>query len=149
MDPQRENLRRLIEEQIPFLQKVAVRVEEIGANHVRLRLPHDPTNDNYVGTTHAAAIFSFGETCAGLAAGAVFDLTRLRMLARRAEIEYRKPVTGDLVSAVEIAPETVASVEQKVERQGKAALPIKVTMKNAAQETVAEMTVEYHFRRIA
>jgi acyl-coenzyme A thioesterase PaaI-like protein len=149
MDLRRENLRTVIEDGIPFLKKVAVHVEEIEPHRVRLRFPHDPTNDNYVGILHAGAIFTFGETCAGVAAGAAFDLTRLRMLARRAEIEYLKPVTGDLTSLVEIAPDAVASVERTVERDGKAIFPLTVTMQNDAGDAVAEMTVEYHFRKLA
>ncbi|MBI4514342.1 MAG: YiiD C-terminal domain-containing protein [Deltaproteobacteria bacterium] len=144
-----DDLRALIAGGIPFLKKVAVQVDEITPTRVRLRLPHDPTNNNYVGITHAGAIFTFGETCAGVAAGAAFDLSRLRMLARRAEIDYLKPVDGEIASTVEITPDTVAGVERAVERDGKAILPLAVMMYNTAGAAVAEMTVEYHFRKLA
>jgi len=146
MDAKRENLRGLIEKDIPFLQKVAVRVEAMEPRRVRLRLAHDPANDNYVGTTHAGAIFTFGETCAGAAAGMSFALTRLRMLARHAEITYRKPVSGDLHAEVEILPEAASRVQGEIEREGKAILPVTVQMENDAGEAVAEMTVHYDFR---
>ena len=142
----REQLKTLIEGGIPFLQKVAVEVVDVVPGRVRLRFPHDPTNDNYVGTVHAGALFSFGETAAGAAAGAAFDLSRLRMVARRAEIQYRRAVTTELTSTVTIGAEAVATVEQAIERDGRARLPIPVTMENAAGETVCEMTVEYDFR---
>lgn len=144
-----ENLRTVIEGEIPFLRKVAVRVERAERGHARLRFPYDPGNDNYVGVTHAGAIFTFGETCAGAAAGTALDLTRLRLLARRAEIDYRKPVHGDLTSTVEIPREQVTAVEGAIAREGKAVLPVKVTMANAAGEIVAAMTVEYHLRKLA
>lgn len=142
-----EELRGLVETGIPFLKKVAVAIDEITPERVRLRFPHDPANSNYIGTTHAGAIFTFGETCAGVAAGAAFDLTRVRMVARRAEIEYRKAVTGELTSEVEIPAGAVAEVMGAVEREGRATLPVRVTMQDSTRETAAEMTVEYHFRK--
>ncbi len=144
-----EHLRALVAEAIPFLRKVPVEVDEITPQRVRLRFRHDPANNNYIGTTHAGAIFTFGETCAGVAAGAAFDLTRLRMVARRAEIEYRKAVTGELTSVVEIPGGTATAVMEAVEREGRATLPVKVTMRNSMGETAAEMTVEYHFRKVS
>ncbi len=149
MDPTRENLRSIIEEGIPFLKKVGVKVEAIEPARVRLRFPYDRTNDNYVGLTHAGAIFTFGETCAGVAAGAAFDLMRLRLLARRATIEYRRPVAGELAATVEIAPDQAAAAEHAIGRDGKAVVPVRVVMVDAGGETVAEMTVEYSLRPIA
>jgi uncharacterized protein (TIGR00369 family) len=149
MDWRPENLRAVIEEGIPFLRKLAITVEAIEPGRVQLRLPHDLTNDNYVGMTHAGAIFTFGETCAGAAAGAAFNLARLRMLARRADITYRRPVTGDLHGTAEVTPEAVAQVERAVERAGKASLAVPVRMESSAGEVVADMTVEYDFRKVA
>ncbi len=147
-DRRAEELRAAVEQGIPFLTKVRVVVEEITPGRVRLRFPHDPTNANYLGTTHAAAIFAFGETCAGLAAGASFDLARLHMVARHAAIEFREPVTGELVSVVEIPADTITRVMESLERAGRASLPVKVTMHNTAGEMAAEMTVEYAFRKL-
>jgi acyl-coenzyme A thioesterase PaaI-like protein len=149
MDLRPENLRAVIETGIPFLRKVAVKLEGVEPGRMRLRFPRDPTNDNYVGVTHAGAIFTFGETCAGVAAGAALDLTRIRLLARRAVIDYLRPVRGDLSSTVEIPREHLTAAEGAIEREGKAVLPVKVTMVDAAGETAAEMTVEYHLRKVA
>ncbi len=140
-------VRELVEHGIPFLRKVVVRVDEAEGGRARLHLPYDRSNDNYVGTVHAAALFSLGETCAGVAAGTAFDLRRVRMLARQASIEYLKPVTTDIVGTAEIPPEIIASAGEKIEREGRATLPIHVTMTAAGSQLVARMTVEYHFRR--
>jgi acyl-coenzyme A thioesterase PaaI-like protein len=149
MEPSGENLRAVVEDGIPFLQKVVVKVEAIDPARVRLRFPYDRTNDNYVGLTHAGAIFTFGETCAGGAAGAAFDVARTRLLARRATIEYRRPVSGELAATVEISPDQAAAAEHAIGRDGTAIVPVSVVMVDAGGETVAEMTVEYHLRRIA
>jgi acyl-coenzyme A thioesterase PaaI-like protein len=149
MDPRRENLRAVVEDGIPFLKKVVVKVEAIEPARVRLRFPYDRRNDNYVGLTHAGAIFTFGETCAGVAAGAAFDLARVRLLARRAAIAYQRPVSGELTGTVEIPPDQAAAAERAIERDGRAIVPVRVAMVDAGGETVAEMTVEYHLRKIA
>ena len=74
---------------------------------------------------------------------------RLRLLARRAAIAYRRPVSGDLTGTVDISLDQVAAVERAIERDGRASVPVRVTMVDGGGETVAEMTVEYHLRRTA
>lgn len=143
----RNELRAVIEHGIPFLQKVRVVVDEAGQGRATLRFPYDRANDNYLGTAHAGAIFTFGETCAGVAAGTAFDLQRLRMVARRAEITYRRPVTGELRGVAVVDRQTVGSAEAALARGGKATFTVAVGMENAAGEEVAEMTVDYDLRR--
>ncbi len=133
---------------IPFLRKVCVEIEEVRPDRVQLRLPYDSSNDNYIGTTHAGALFTFGETCAGVAAGAALDLSRFRMVARCARIEYFRPVRHDLRATAELDPACVTQVVGAVEREGRARLPVTVRILDADGRLAAEMTVEYDFRRV-
>lgn len=148
MDPRCEDIRRLIEQSIPFLTKVAVKVETIEPGRARMRLPADPTNDNYVGLIHAGALFTFGETCAGAAAGAAVDLGRMRMLASQSKIEYRRPARGELLATAEIRDVAIEELESRVDDEGKVRFPVHVALADQTGETVAEMVVDYHVKKI-
>jgi len=140
-------LRSLVEQKIPFLQKVPMRVVDLAPGRARVRCPRDPSNDNYIGTLHAGAIFTLGETCAGLAVGTPFDLDRVRMVARRATIEYRKSVTAELTGEATVPPGTLVEAREALDRHGRAVLAVHVAIRDPAGEMAAEMTVEYHLRK--
>ncbi len=142
-----EAIRELVEGKIPFLAKLGLKLGHAGPASARLLLPYDHGNDNYVGTVHAGALFTFGETAAGVAAGLAFDLSRVSMLAREATIEYLKPAKSALVATSRIPADEVGATSEKIEREGKATLVVGVEMTDGSGEAVARMAVKYHFRK--
>lgn len=142
-----EAIRELVEGKIPFLAKLAVKLDCASPAGALLLLPYDHGNDNYVGTVHAGAIFTFGETAAGVAAGSVFDLSRVGMLAREATIEYLKPARTALVATSRIPADQVETTRRKIEEQGKATLAVSVEITDESGEEVARMVVQYRFRK--
>ena len=70
-------------EQIPYTRDLGLVIEEVADGEVRMTLPDRSVTRNLAGTVHAGALFTFGQTVAGLAAGLrTFD--RAFPFARRA-----------------------------------------------------------------
>jgi uncharacterized protein (TIGR00369 family) len=132
-------------ERIPFTRHLGLRIERAAEGEVRMTLPDGAATQNLAGSVHAGALFTFGETVAGVAAG-LDTFERAFPFARRAEIRYRRPGRGALLGRARVGAEEVARVLAEIERDGRSELRVSVAMEDASGETVAEMTVDYAFR---
>ena len=144
-----DNLRMLVEGAIPYAKKTGVRLEDADdAGVVRLALPPDPTNLNHVATYHAGAIFTFGETAAGAAVLVAFDLSEYRLLAKGARIEYKRRITETLTCELSVPKDIVEEAKRVAEAEGRATFPVAMQMVNVDGEVAAEMTVDYHIKKL-
>ena len=132
-------------EQIPFTRDLGLRIEHAAEDEVRMTLPDGAATRNLAGSVHAGALFTFGETVAGVAAG-LRTFERAFPFARRAEIRYRRPGRGGLRGRARVGAAEAERVLAEIEREGRSELAVSVTMEDASGETVAEMRVDYAFR---
>lgn len=142
-----DTIRKIFEEEIPFLQKVKVVVEEVKPRYARLKFPHREDNENYWGTSHAGALFTFGETCGGVLVAASFPLAEIVLLAKGARIGYLKGVRGDITCELSISEEKVKKIMDETEAKGSCIYPISMEFKNDKGEVAAEMSVDYYFKK--
>ncbi|MBI3071148.1 MAG: YiiD C-terminal domain-containing protein [Deltaproteobacteria bacterium] len=138
----------MMEGGLPYVKKLGVKLEEGGGNRAFLRLPWDPTNTNHVGTLHAGALFTFAETAGGAGILFSFDLSKVRLLAKQATIEYKRLVTGDVTSEVVVPPADVARVMAEVDAGGRATYDLRVTLKDDSGEAAALVSITYHFKKL-
>ncbi len=141
-----ETIKKIFEEEIPFLQKVKVVIEEVRPRYVRVKLPYEKGNENYWGTSHAGALFTFGETCGGVLVAASFPLGNIILLAKGAKIDYLKGVRGDITSELSITTEEIKKIMERVKADENFTYPISMEFKNEKKEVVAEMTIDYYFK---
>jgi acyl-coenzyme A thioesterase PaaI-like protein len=139
-------IRGIFGESIPFLRKVRVVVEKAEPGSVRLVLPYEKDNENYWGTGHAGAIFTFGETCGGVLVAASFPVADLVLLAKGATIHYVKKVDSDIVSELGISQAEVDDIMGRLQKEESLVYPISMELNNRGGETVARMTIDYYFR---
>ena len=132
-------------EQIPYTRDLGLVIEHAGDGEVRMSLPDQPATRNLAGSLHAGALFTFGETLAGVAAG-MRTFERAFPFARRAEIRYRRPGRGALCGRARVADDEIARVLAELERDGRSQLAVSVVLEDADGQTVAELTIEYAFR---
>jgi acyl-coenzyme A thioesterase PaaI-like protein len=142
-----DTIRKIFEEEIPFLRKVKVVVEEVKPRYARLSFPHEEGNENYWGTSHAGALFTFGESCGGVLVAASFPLADIVLLAKGAKISYLKGVRGDLKCELSISEEEIKKIMDKTEVEGSCVYPISMEFKNDKGEVAAEMSVDYYFKK--
>jgi acyl-coenzyme A thioesterase PaaI-like protein len=132
-------------EQIPYTLEMGIVIERASSGEVEMTLPDATANQNMVGIVHAGALYTFGETVAGIAAG-IDLLDKAFPLARKAEIRYRRPASGAIRGRARVAAVDSERVMAELARDGRSELVVTVMLSDADGKTVAEMDVDYAFR---
>ena len=132
-------------EKIPHTLAMGIVVEHAANGDVEMTLPDATSNQNMVGIIHAGALYTFGETVAGVAAGIDF-LDKAFPLARKAEIRYLSPAKGAIRGRAQVAPSDTDRVRAELERDGRSELGVRVHLWDTNGKPVAEMGVDYSFR---
>jgi uncharacterized protein (TIGR00369 family) len=130
---------------IPYTRALGFAIERAADGEVRMTFPETEATRNLVGTVHAGALFTFGETVAGVAAG-LETLERAFPFARRAEIRYRRPARGVVHGRARVERVEVERVLGELSRDGRSELTVSVQLEATDGQTVAEMDVDYAFR---
>jgi acyl-coenzyme A thioesterase PaaI-like protein len=132
-------------EQIPYTLGMGIVIEHKTNGEVEMTLPDSTGNQNMVGIVHAGALYTFGETVAGIAAG--FDLLdKAFPLARKAQIRYLQPARGAIRGSARVAASDSQRVLDELTRDGRSELCVAVSLSDAKGEIVAELDVDYAFR---
>jgi len=132
-------------EQIPYTLEMGITIERAASGEVEMTLPDAPANQNMVGIVHAGALYTFGETVAGIAAGSDL-LDKAFPLARKAEIRYLRPASGAIRGLAKVSAIDSERVVAELARDGRSELDVAVILSDAEGKTVAEMDVDYAFR---
>jgi uncharacterized protein (TIGR00369 family) len=134
---------------VPFAGFLGITYDEVGPGRAVLRLADDPAKHNHIGTLHAGALFSLAESASGLCViAAIADrLSGVTPLAARAEITYRKVARGDVTATARIDAD-LAEVLATLDGTGVVRFPVVVDLADASGEVCAEVTVEWHLRRM-
>jgi len=133
---------------IPYAAETGAEVVEIRADGAKARLPKTDKVGNHIGTVHAGAIFTLGETASGAAmSGLLADkVLELRPVAAEASIQYLKTAKTDLVAygkASIPADEALAAIE----KDGKVQFDVGVSIRDADDVEVATMSVAWHVKK--
>jgi len=128
---------------LPFPKHVGIKPNEDGA----LVLAENQSLYNHVGTLHAGALFTLGESASGA--------TMLRLLApalagampvaKSATIEYRRPARGRIRAGGSLA-EPVEDIAARLQRDRKTTFDVRVLLQDDAGIEVAAMTVTWYVR---
>lgn len=132
---------------IPFTRELGVAIDHAADGEVRMTLPDAEITRNLAGTVHAGALFTFGETVAGVAAG-LETFERAFPFARRAEIRYRRPARGSITGSARVDAAETQRVLDELSREGRSELSVAVRLSGSDGRIVAEMEVDYAFRPI-
>jgi acyl-coenzyme A thioesterase PaaI-like protein len=130
---------------IPYTRELGFAIERAADGEVQMTLRDAEATRNLAGTVHAGALFTFGETVAGVAAG-LETLEHGFPFARRAEIRYRRPARGAVQGYARVEAGEVRRVIRELSRDGRSELSVSVRLAGADGETLAEMDVDYAFR---
>ena len=129
--------------ELPFVRHVGLEIAEEGAIAIR----SSPLLENHVGTLHAGALLTLGESASGVALARALaeGLGSVMPVAKSASIAYRKPARGR-VRAMGTLAETSDAIAARVAKDGKTTFDVEVTMKDDDGIDVATMTVTWHVR---
>ncbi|MEL6449969.1 MAG: DUF4442 domain-containing protein [Pseudomonadota bacterium] len=132
---------------IPFAAHVGVELIEIGDGTASAALDQRTETSNHIQTQHAGAMFTLGEAASGGAVGGALApvLLDVRPVAASAQISYVKIAKGRLTAR---AQTTVpgATLLDLLKTDGKVVFAVDVDIRDAAGDTVATMTVDWHVK---
>jgi acyl-coenzyme A thioesterase PaaI-like protein len=131
---------------VPFNRAIGLEITELAPGTATVRLPDSENLRNHVGSQHAAGLFAAAEAASGGAFVATFAerLAEIRPLAASAEIAYTKLAQGPIDAVARLAGGD--GLLATLDAEGKVAFSVEVTLANAAGETVATATVQWHVR---
>jgi acyl-coenzyme A thioesterase PaaI-like protein len=129
---------------VPYATFTGVELVEITDGVATARMEQRRETENHNQGQHAGAMFTLGEAASGaVVAGALAPvILKMRPVAAMAEITYRKFAQGTLTATACISRE-VADLMAEIAAQGKTAFDVNIDIRDASDETVVEMKVNW------
>ena len=132
---------------IPFNKHIGITHNNKNMNE--LKLPPKPELKNHLGTVHASAQFSLAEACSG-----AFLLQNYPDLAdmvipvvKKADVKFKKPATGNLTASASINHEDEEIFISRLNKKGRASIPVSVTVKDHDGTVTAIATYEWFIQK--
>lgn len=139
-----ETIKAQMAQAVPFAQTTGIALLEVGPGTAVAMLPLRTEVSNHIGSLHAGALFTLGETASGAAMSGAFaaQLMTIRPIATGASISYVKIAKGQTRARASVT-QPVDQLLDALSREGRITFEIAVTLENEAAETVATMTVSW------
>ena len=137
-----------LQQAVPFNTHLGLEITEVAAGVGVVTLLDRAELLNHVGSQHAGALFAAGEAASGAAFVGAFAerLGDITPLVRDANITYKKPALGKITATGRTSQED-AELLAALDEDGAVSFCVDVTLANAKDETVAEMTVNWNVRK--
>ena len=132
-------------EQIPFMARTGVVIEEAEPGRVKLRMPFEP-NVNHVGMMYAGALFTLAELPGGTLFTTTFDYRKYYPIVKDVKIRFRRPAMTDITVEVSMSADEAAAITAEAEREGKADYGWECELTDAHGEVVAISQNTYQIR---
>jgi acyl-coenzyme A thioesterase PaaI-like protein len=135
---------------VPFQNHVGVRLLDLSDGTASATLEQSKETSNHIQTQHAGAMFTLGEAASGAAmAGAVAPvIMTVRPVAKDARIAYVKIAKGTLTAHAKTSAPS-ADLLAELKSVGKVAFEVTIDIRDAEDDTVAEMAVTWHLSQRA
>lgn len=144
-----EMIKQHMSDSVPFAKYTGVELQEVSPERGVATLAKRGEVENHIQTMHAGAMFTLGEAASGAALGGVLadQLLAARPVAANASIKYVKTAKTDL-TAVATASIPAAEALKTLSETGKVVFDINVDIRDAEENTCAEMTVAWHVKKL-
>ncbi len=142
-----EMIKAQLSSSVPFAKHAKIEILEIADGTACAILPLDDDLKNHLGTQHAGALFTTGETASGAAFAGAFASMIMEVVpvAATANITYLKPAKTAIKAYAQIDGDG-DMLRSTCRKEGKVRFLVNVSMKNEDGTEVAIMTVEWHVR---
>lgn len=129
---------------VPFAVHAGVRLAHVGEGVARAELDQTPTSINHIGTQHAGALFTLGETASGGAMAGLFAdrILSVRPIAGEASIRYTRLAKGMIAAEAQVVGARDALIAT-LEREKKVSFDVNVVLRDADDKDVATMRVSW------
>lgn len=100
----------------PFNAHLGAKMVEWSDNNCKISVKRRRKVRNHVSTIHAGALFTLGETCAGLIVIRNFPFAKFRPLMSEVHATYSKQARDDVTGEAYISPEKIAAMHTDLAR---------------------------------
>ena len=140
------DLRTMLTQMVPFIRTVGISIDAIGRGTASATLPARPEINNHLGTAHAGAVYTLGESASGGAVLSIFGdlLPGLFVALKSSQVKHSKAVAGDVLATASIAEDTDA-LRKTYEETGKVDFDVHVAL-TVNDEPTAEVTYTWAVR---
>jgi len=142
----RDAFNEVIEQLLPRVHQMGIRILELEAGHVRASAPFDG-NTNHLGTMYAGTLFALAEVLGGALIAPSFDLSEVYPVVKDLQIKFRRPARGDVTAACSLDAETIEQLRTEVQAKGKAQFVLTVEIIDTENELVVTTEGTYQLRR--
>lgn len=140
-----EQLRPLLEEGFPFVERMGLRLDDIRPGYCRMTAPMED-NGNHIGTMYAGALFTLAEIPGGAIFLSTFDASRYYPIIKGMDIRFLKPARTDISVEVSITTEEVDRIQAAAAADGKADYSWTSELVDTDGVVVARTTNDYQLR---
>lgn len=140
-----DQLRPALEDGIPFVNRMGLRLDAIEPGYVRMTAPLEE-NVNHIDTMYAGALFTLAEVPGGAIFLSTFDAGRYYPILKGMDIRFVKPATTDISVEVRIDADEVQRIQAAAEDAGKADYSWTCELTNTDGVVVAVSTNDYQLR---
>jgi acyl-coenzyme A thioesterase PaaI-like protein len=134
---------------VPFARHAGVKITDIAAGAASAELEETATSVNHIGSQHAGALFTLGETASGAAMAGLFAdrLLGIRPVTTQSTIAYKKIAKGTITARARVDGDGEA-LRAALDRDGRVRFSLGVALANTAGAEVATMTVEWDVKKV-
>lgn len=151
MDTTPEEATAFVQQAIPILGAMGIRVVEAGVGHATVELPAGP-NGNHFGVLYAGSLFTAAEVLGGIVPQATFDLqgelAGFVPLVKSAEIKFHRPGIGDVRATATMSPDDIERVPREALANGKSEFVIEAEIVDGNGTVVATTRAVNQLRKL-
>lgn len=140
-----DQLRPLLEEGFPFVERMGVRLDEVRPGYCRMTAPIEG-NGNHIGTMYAGALFTLAELPGGAIFLATFDASRYYPIVKGMDIRFLRFARTDITVEVAIDADEVTRIQAVADEHGKADFSWTCELLDTDGVVVARSTNDYQLR---
>ncbi|MFK7929943.1 MAG: DUF4442 domain-containing protein [Myxococcota bacterium] len=130
------DLKRMLTAMVPFVNTVGIVIDDIGQGTAQATLPEDKSVQNHLGTAHAGAVYTLGESASG---GVVLSLFAdhfpgIFVALKSANVRHLKAAAGPVVATATLVGEA-KEIRSTYDQSGKIDFDVSVSLMVGDVET--------------
>lgn len=140
------DLRTMLTNMVPFIKTVGIQLDEINRGAATATLPSRREVQNHLGTAHAGAVYTLGESASGGVVLSLFadQLPRVFIALKSATVAHKKAAAGDTVATAGLNQEP-AEIRAAYDETGKVDFEVPVKL-HVGETLTAEITYTWAVR---
>lgn len=120
-----------------------LKVERLG---VELKLPKTRLNLNHLGTIHACAMATAGELAAGILLIKNFKASKVRIVLKNLNVEYKRQGTKSLFASVSINSKILDTILEQLSTSQTSSAELITEITDSDAQLVAVVTSQWHIK---